>query len=165
MTGRQHRLAGQARLRPDRFSCSRRAERLPFRPRGPVPPTSVSRRPPTLNSINCISRNPASPKRSWSVIHAQTVRKHAHGVSGEGVAAIRAAAASGAAAQPCHGAEGWSLRAGLRGAGAIAGVAQRNRPRFLRRRVQRRALSAAVSTIINLDRNWQLMAAFTDRTG
>src|ERR1700716_46691 len=86
-----------ARRRPDRFRAVA-ALSVPFRPRGPVPPTSVMPQTADAQFYQLYFQQPGVAEAELERDPRATVRNMLYGASGQGVAAIRAAAASGAAA-------------------------------------------------------------------
>ena len=85
-----------ARLRPDRFRAVVGLS-VPFRPRGPVRPTSVMPRTADAQFYQLYFQEPGVAEAEFERDPRVTVRSMLYGVSGEGVAASRAAAASGGA--------------------------------------------------------------------
>src|SRR3984893_16365246 len=85
-----------ARLRPDRFRAVA-ALSVPFRPRGPVRPTSVMPRTADAQFYQLYFQEPGVAEAALERDPRITVRNMLYGASGEG-AAIRAAAASRGAA-------------------------------------------------------------------
>src|SRR6202035_5463700 len=82
-----------ARLRPDRFRAVA-ALSVPFRPRGPVRPTSVMPRTADAPFYQLYFQEPGVAEAELERDPRATVRNMLYGASGEGAAAIRAAAAS-----------------------------------------------------------------------
>src|SRR5882757_5909473 len=86
-----------ARLRPDRFRAVV-ALSVPFRPRGPVRPTSVMPRTADAQFYMLYFQNPGVAEAELERDPRATVRNMLYGASGDGAAAARAAAASSGAA-------------------------------------------------------------------
>ena len=104
-----------ARLRPDRFRAVV-ALSVPFRPRSPVPPTSVMPRTADAQFYQLYFQEPGVAEAEFERDPRVTVHTMLYGVSGEGIGARRAVAASGGAAPT----PGMVPRGGgmLRGSGA-----------------------------------------------
>ena len=107
-----------ARLRPDRFRAVV-ALSVPFRPRGPVRPTSVMPRTADAQFYMLYFQEPGVAEAELERDPRATVRTMLYGASGDGAAAARAAAASGGAAP----ASAW-----CRKAEASCGAPGRRRP-------------------------------------
>src|SRR5260370_6424771 len=91
-------VAGQAaRLRPDRFRAVACLS-VPFRPRGKARPTSVMPRTADAQFYQLYFQEPGVAEAELERDPRATVRTMLFGGSGEGAAAIRAAAASGGTA-------------------------------------------------------------------
>src|SRR5436309_7316703 len=86
-----------ARLRPDRFRAVASLS-VPLRPRGPARPTSVMPQTADAQFYQLYFQQPGVAEAEMERDPRASVRNMLYGASGEGVAAIRAAAASGAAA-------------------------------------------------------------------
>src|ERR1700726_1956055 len=86
-----------ARLRPDRFPAVVSLS-VPFRPRGPVRPTSVMPRTADAQFYQLYFQEPGIAEAELERDPQASVRNMLFGGSGEGAAAIRAAAASGGTA-------------------------------------------------------------------
>jgi pimeloyl-ACP methyl ester carboxylesterase len=150
-----------ARLRPDRFRAVA-ALSVPFRPRGPVPPTSVMPQTADAQFYQLYFQQPGVAEAELERDPRATVRNMLYGASGEGVAAIRAAAASGAAAPnlamvPKGGA---FVRASGAPAPLPAWLSETDLDFYAE--FKRSGFRGGLNYYRNLDRNWQLMAAFTD---
>src|SRR5947207_15370440 len=83
-----------ARLRPDRFRAVA-ALSVPFRPRGPVPPTSVMPQTADTQFYQLYFQQPGVAEAEMERDPRVTVLSSLYGASGEGAAAFRAAAARG----------------------------------------------------------------------
>jgi len=150
-----------ARLRPDRFRAVV-ALSVPFRPRGPVRPTSVMPRTADAQFYQLYFQEPGVAEAELERDPRITVRNMLYGASGEGAAAIRAAAASSGASPNL----GMVPKGGgfLRGAGAPATL-----PAWLTQadidfyasEFKRSGFRGPLNYYRNIDRNWELTAAFT----
>ena len=151
-----------ARLRPDRFRAVV-ALSVPFRPRGPVRPTSVMPRTADAQFYQLYFQNPGVAEAELERDPRATVRNMLYGASGDGAAAARAAAASGGAAPGI----GMVPKGGgfLRGSGAPATL-----PAWLSEadidfyagEFKRSGFRGGLNYYRNIDRNWELTAAFAD---
>ena len=150
-----------ARLRPDRFRAVV-ALSVPFRPRGPVRPTSVMPRTADAQFYQLYFQEPGVAEAELERDPRATVRTMLYGASGEGAAAIRAAAASSGTAPNI----GMVPKGGgfLRGSGAPATL-----PAWLSEadidfyagEFKRSGFRGPLNYYRNIDRNWELTAAFT----
>ena len=151
-----------ARLRPDRFPAVA-ALSVPFRPRGPVRPTSVMPQTADAQFYQLYFQEPGVAEAELERDPRATVRTMLYGASGEGVAAIRAAAASGGAS-PNLGMVPKG-RGFLRGAGAPATLPawlSEADIDFYAAEFKRSGFRGPLNYYRNIDRNWELMAAFAD---
>jgi pimeloyl-ACP methyl ester carboxylesterase len=149
-----------ARLRPDRFRAVACLS-VPFRPRSPVPPTSVMPRTADAQFYQLYFQQPGVAEAEFERDPRVTVRNMLYGVSGEGMAANRAIAASGGPARS----PGMVPRDGgmMRGPGAPAKL-----PAWLSEadidfyagEFMRSGFRGPLNYYRNVDRNWELMAAF-----
>ena len=149
-----------ARLRPDRFRAVV-ALSVPFRPRGPVRPTSVMPRTADAQFYQLYFQEPGVAEAELERDPRITVRNMLYGGSGEGAAAIRAAAASSGASPNL----GMVPKGGgfLRGSGAPATL-----PAWLSEadidfyagEFKRSGFRGPLNYYRNIDRNWELTAAF-----
>lgn len=149
-----------ARLRPDRFRAVA-ALSVPFRPRGPVRPTSVMPRTADAQFYQLYFQEPGVAEAELERDPRATVRNMLYGASGEGAAAIHAAAASSGASPNL----GMVPKGGgfLRGSGAPATL-----PAWLSEadidfyagEFKRSGFRGPLNYYRNIDRNWELMAAF-----
>ena len=151
-----------ARLRPDRFRAVV-ALSVPFRPRGPVRPTSVMPRTADAQFYQLYFQEPGVAEAELERDPRATVRNMLYGASGEGVAAVRAAVAGDGAAP----AIGMVPRGGgmLRGPGAPEALpAWLNEADidFYADEFKRSGFRGPLNYYRNVDRNWELMAAFAD---
>ena len=151
-----------ARLRPDRFRAVA-ALSVPFRPRGPVPPTSIMPQTADAQFYMLYFQQPGLAEAEFKRDPRVTVSNMLYGASGDGVAAIAAAAPSSGATAGV----GMVPRGGgmLRGAGAPATL-----PAWLSEadldfyagEFKRSGFRGGLNYYRNLDRNWELMAPFAD---
>jgi len=151
-----------ARLRPDRFRAVA-ALSVPFRPRGPVRPTSVMPQTADAQFYQLYFQEPGVAEAELERDPRATVRNMLYGGSGEGAAAIRAAAASSGASPNL----GMVPKGGgfLRGSGAPATL-----PAWLSEadidfyagEFKRSGFRGPLNYYRNIDRNWELTAAFAD---
>jgi pimeloyl-ACP methyl ester carboxylesterase len=151
-----------ARLRPDRFRAVA-ALSVPFRPRGPVPPTTIMPQTADAQFYMLYFQQPGLAEAELERDPRATVTNMLYGASGEGVAAIAAAAPSSGAAAGI----GMVPRGGgmLRGPGAPATL-----PAWLSEadldfyagEFKRSGFRGGLNYYRNLDRNWELMAPFAD---
>ena len=151
-----------ARLRPDRFRAVV-ALSVPFRPRGPMRPTSVMPRTADAQFYQLYFQEPGVAEAELERDPRATVRNMLYGGSGDGAAAARAATASGGAAPGI----GMVPKGGgfLRGSGAAATL-----PAWLSEadidfyagEFKRSGFRGGLNYYRNIDRNWELTAAFAD---
>ena len=149
-----------ARLRPDRFRAVA-ALSVPFRPRGPVRPTSVMPRTADAQFYQLYFQEPGVAEAELERDPRATVRNMLYGASGEGAAAIRAAAASSGASLDI----GMVPRSGgmLRGPGApetLPAWLSEADIDFYAGEFKRSGFRGPLNYYRNTDRNWELMAAF-----
>jgi epoxide hydrolase A/B len=150
-----------ARLRPDRFRAVV-ALSVPFRPRGPVRPTSIMPQTADAQFYQLYFQEPGVAEAELERDPRATVRNMLFGASGEGAAAIRAAMASGGTAPNI----GMVPRGGgmLRGPGAPATLPawlSEADIDFYAAEFKRSGFRGPLNYYRNIDRNWELMAAFT----
>ena len=151
-----------ARLRPDRFRAVV-ALSVPFRPRGPVRPTSVMPQTADAQFYMLYFQNPGVAEAELERDPRATVRNMLYGASGEGAAAIRAAAASSGASPNL----GMVPKGGgfLRGSGAPATLpawVSEADIDFYAGEFKRSGFRGGLNYYRNIDRNWELTAAFAD---
>jgi pimeloyl-ACP methyl ester carboxylesterase len=151
-----------ARLRPDRFRAVA-ALSVPFRPRGPARPTSLMPQTADAQFYQLYFQEPGLAETELEQDPRATVRNMLYGASGEGAAAFRAAAASSGAVPNI----GMVPRGGgfLRGAGAPATLPawlSEADIDFYAREFKRSGFRGPLNYYRNIDRNWELMAAFAD---
>ena len=151
-----------ARLRPDRFRAVACLS-VPFRPRAKARPTSVMPRTADAQFYQLYFQEPGVAEAELERDPQASVRTMLFGGSGEVAAAIRAAAASGGTAPSV----GMVPHGGgfLRGAGAPAtlpawlGQADID---FYAGEFKRSGFRGGLNYYPNIDRNWELIAAFAD---
>src|SRR5712672_991217 len=149
-----------ARLRPDRFRAVACLS-VPYRPRGPVRPTSVMPRTADAQFYQLYFQEPGVAETELERDPRATVRNMLYGASGEGAAAIRAAAASSGTAPSI----GMVPRGGgmLRGPGAPATLPawlSEADVDFYAGEFKRSGFRGPLNYYRNMDPNWELMAAF-----
>jgi len=150
-----------ARLRPDRFRAVA-ALSVPFRPRGPVRPTSVMPQTADAQFYMLYFQNPGVAEAELERDPRATVRNMLYGASGDGAAARAAAASSGASPNLGMVPKGGGF---LRGSGAPATL-----PAWLSEadidfyagEFKRSGFRGGLNYYRNIDRNWELTAAFAD---
>jgi pimeloyl-ACP methyl ester carboxylesterase len=151
-----------ARLRPDRFRAVACLS-VPYRPRGPVRPTSVMPRTADAQFYQLYFQEPGVAEAELERDPRITVLNMLYGASGEGIAAIAAAAASGDA-NAAAGIGMVPIGGGmLRSSGAPAPL-----PTWLSEadidfyagEFRRSGFRGPLNYYRNVDRNWELMAAF-----
>ena len=149
-----------ARLRPDRFRAVACLS-VPYRPRSLVRPTSVMPRTADAQFYQLYFQEPGVAEAELERDPRATVRNMLYGASGEGAAAIRAAAASGGVAP--------NIGMVPRGGGMLRGLgAQVTLPAWLSEadidfyadEFKRSGFRGGLNYYRNIDRNWELMAAF-----
>jgi pimeloyl-ACP methyl ester carboxylesterase len=151
-----------ARLRPDRFRAVACLS-VPYRPRGPAPPTSVMPRTADAQFYQLYFQEPGVAEAELERDPRVSVRAMLYGASGEGAAAFRAVVASGGAAPNV----GMVSRAGgmLPAAGTPVplppwlGEADID---FYAGEFRRSGFRGPLNYYRNVDRNWELLAAFAD---
>jgi epoxide hydrolase A/B len=151
-----------ARLRPDRFRAVACLS-VPYRPRGPAHPTSLMPRTAEARFYQLYFQEPGVAEAELERDPRVSVRTMLYGASGEGAAAFRAAAASGGAAPNV----GMVPRGGgmLPAAGTPVPL-----PRWLSEadvdfyagEFRRSGFRGPLNYYRNVDRNWELLAAFAD---
>jgi pimeloyl-ACP methyl ester carboxylesterase len=151
-----------ARLRPDRFRAVA-CFSVPYRPRGPAPPTTVMPRTAEAQFYQLYFQEPGVAEAELERDPRATVRAMLYGGSGEGAAAFRAAAASGGAAPNV----GMVSRVG--GMLPPAGTPIPLPPwlseadiDFFAGEFSRSGFRGPLNYYRNSDRNWELLAAFAD---
>ena len=151
-----------ARLRPDRFRAVACLS-VPYRPRGPVRPTSVMPRTENAQFYQLYFQEPGVAEAELERDPRASVRTMLYGASGEGAAAFRAAAASGGTAPDV----GMVPRGG--GMLPAPGTAVPLPPwlseadiDFYAGEFKRSGFRGPLNYYRNYDRNWELLAPFAD---
>jgi pimeloyl-ACP methyl ester carboxylesterase len=151
-----------ARLRPDRFRAVACLS-VPYRPRSPVRPTSVMPRTTDAQFYQLYFQEPGVAEAEFERNPRVTVLNMLYGASGEGIAAIAAAAASGNASAAAgigmvpHG--GGMLR-GLGSPPTLPPWLSAADLDFYAGEFSRSGFRGPLNYYRNVDRNWELMAAF-----
>ena len=149
-----------ARLRPDRFRAVV-ALSVPYRPRGPVRPTSVMPQTADAQFYQLYFQEPGVAEAELERDPRATVLAMLYGASGEGAAARRAVATSSGTAPNI----GMVPKDGgfLRGASAPATLPawlSETDIDFYAAEFERSGFRGPLNYYRNIDRNWELMAAF-----
>jgi pimeloyl-ACP methyl ester carboxylesterase len=149
-----------ARLRPDRFRAVAGLS-VPYRPRSEARPTSVMPRTADAQFYQLYFQEPGVAEGELEHDLRATVRTMLYGASGEGAAAIRAAAASGAAAANLSMVpnDGGFLRGAVAPATLPAWLSEADID-FYAGEFKRSGFRGPLNYYRNVDRNWELMAAF-----
>lgn len=148
-----------ARLRPDRFRAAAILS-VPFRPRGPARPTSLMPQTADAQFYQLYFQEPGVAEAEFERDPRQTMRAMLFGGSGEGTAAIRANAA----------ASGRTVGVGMvqRSGGMLPSGVTIPLPswvneadvEFYAGEFARSGFRGPLNYYRNIDRNWELMAAF-----
>ncbi|MGY8668910.1 alpha/beta hydrolase [Bradyrhizobium sp. UFLA05-109] len=147
-----------ARLRPDRFRAAAILS-VPFRPRSPAPPTSLMPQTAEAQFYQLYFQEPGTAEAEFEKDPRQTLGAMLYGGSGEGAAAIRARAASA----------GRSVGVGMvsRTGGMLPSVPvplpswlSASDLDFYAAEFARSGFRGPLNYYRNVDRNWDLMAAF-----
>jgi pimeloyl-ACP methyl ester carboxylesterase len=152
-----------ARLRPDRFRAVACLS-VPYRPRGPARPTSVMPRTAEAQFYQLYFQEPGVAEAEFERDPRLTVLNMLYGASGEGIAARAAAAASGNASAAAgigmvpHG--GGMLRSSGAPVPLPAWLSKADID-FYAGEFSRSGFRGPLNYYRNVDRNWELMAAFT----
>ena len=152
-----------ARLRPDRFRAVACLS-VPYRPRGPVRPTSVMPRTAEAQFYQLYFQEHGVAEAEFERDPRVTVLNSLYGASGEGIAARAAAAASGNASAAAgigmvpHG--GGMLRSSGAPVPLPAWLGEADID-FYAAEFSRSGFRGPLNYYRNVDRNWELMAAFT----
>jgi len=151
-----------ARLRPDRFRAVACLS-VPYRPRGPAPPTSLMPRTAEAQFYQLYFQEPGVAEAELERDPRVSVRTMLYGASGEGAAAFRAAAASGGAA-PNVGmvSRGGGMLPAARTPIPLPPWLSEADVDFYAGEFLRSGFRGPLNYYRNVDRNWELMAAFTD---
>jgi pimeloyl-ACP methyl ester carboxylesterase len=149
-----------ARLRPDRFRAVACLS-VPFRPRGPVRPTSVMPQTADAQFYQLYFQQPGVAEAEMERDPRVTVLSMLYGAAGEGAAAFRDAAARGDITRT----PGMVPRGGgmLRGSTTTlpAWLSEAD-IEFYAGEFRRSGFRGPLNYYRNIDRNWELMAAFAD---
>jgi pimeloyl-ACP methyl ester carboxylesterase len=151
-----------ARLRPDRFHAVISLS-VPYRARGPVPPTSVMPKTADAQFYQLYFQEPGIAEAELERDPRATARGMLYGGSGEGAAAFRAAAANRGAA-PNAGMvrrEGGMLPGPEVEVPLPAWLSEAD-IEFYAAEFKRGGFRGPLNYYRNVDRNWELMAAFAD---
>jgi pimeloyl-ACP methyl ester carboxylesterase len=148
-----------ARLRPDRFRAVACLS-VPFRPRGPVRPTSVMPQTADAQFYQLYFQQPGVAEAEMERDPRVTVLSMLYGASGEGAAAFRDAAARGDITRT----PGMVPRGGgmLRGSATLPAWLSEADIEFYAGEFRRSGFRGPLNYYRNIDRNWELMAAFAD---
>jgi pimeloyl-ACP methyl ester carboxylesterase len=148
-----------ARLRPDRFRAVVNLS-VPYRPRGPAHPTSLMPQTPDAQFYQLYFQAPGVAEAEFEKDPRLTLRANLFGVSGEGVTAIRA----------MNAASGKTSGVGMvpRGGGILPSGVRVPLPSWLSEadlevyagEFARSGFRGPLNYYRNIDRNWELMAAF-----
>jgi pimeloyl-ACP methyl ester carboxylesterase len=151
-----------ARLRPDRFRAVACLS-VPYRPRGPAPPTSLMPRTAEAQFYQLYFQEPGVAEAELERDPRVSVRTMLYGGSGEGAAAFRAAAASGGTA-PNVGmvSRGGGMLPAARTPIPLPPWLSEADVDFYAGEFRRSGFRGPLNYYRNVDRNWELMAAFTD---
>jgi pimeloyl-ACP methyl ester carboxylesterase len=151
-----------ARLRPDRFGAVVGLS-VPYRPRGPAPPTTLMPQTADAQFYQLYFQQPGVAEAELEKDPRLSLQTMLYGTSGEGAAAIRALAASGATVP--------SVGMVPRGGGVLLGTV--NPPplppwlseadiAFYTGEFARNGLRGPLNYYRVVDRNWELLAPFAD---
>lgn len=148
-----------ARLRPDRFRAAAILS-VPYRPRGPVPPTSVMPQTADTQFYQLYFQEPGVAEAEFEADTRKTLGAMLFGGSGEGATAISAMTA--ASGQPSKGVGMVSRKDGMLPKGPVP------RPSWLSAsdldfyaaEFARSGFRGPLNYYRNFDRNWELMGAF-----
>jgi pimeloyl-ACP methyl ester carboxylesterase len=147
-----------ALMRPDRFRAVV-ALSVPFRPRGKAPPTTLMPRTENAEFYQLYFQEPGPAEGELGRDPRATIRNILFGVSGEGVAAARAAASGGLTQNLAMVPKGAGL---LRGAGApetLPPWITEADIDFYAEEFKRTGFRGGLNYYRNIDRNWELLGA------
>jgi pimeloyl-ACP methyl ester carboxylesterase len=150
-----------ARLRPDRFRAVV-ALSVPYRPRSEARPTSVMPRTADAQFYQLYFQEPGVAEAELERDPRTTVFAMLYGASGEGAAAMRAAAAASGGVVPNIGMvpkDGGFLRGGAAPPVLPAWLSEADID-FYAGEFKRSGFRGPLNYYRNVDRNWELMAAF-----
>jgi pimeloyl-ACP methyl ester carboxylesterase len=150
-----------ARLRPDRFRAVA-ALSVPFRPRGPVRPTSVMPQTADAQFYMLYFQNPGVAEAELERDPRATVRNMLYGASGDGAAARAAAVSGGAAPSIGMVPRGGGMMQGPGAPAALPSWLSEADIDFYAGEFKRSGFRGGLNYYRNVDRNWELTAAFAD---
>jgi pimeloyl-ACP methyl ester carboxylesterase len=150
-----------ARLRPDRFRAVA-ALSVPFRPRGPVRPTSVMPRTADAQFYMLYFQNPGVAEAELERDPRATVRNMLYGASGDGAAARAAAVSRGAAPSIGMVPRGGGMMQGPGAPATLPSWLSEADIDFYAGEFKRSGFRGGLNYYRNIDRNWELTAAFAD---
>jgi len=150
-----------ARLRPDRFRAVV-ALSVPFRPRGPVRPTSVMPRTADAQFYMLYFQNPGVAEAELERDPRATVRNMLYGASGDGAAARAAAVSRGAAPSIGMVPRGGGMMQGPGAPATLPAWLSEADIDFYAGEFKRSGFRGGLNYYRNIDRNWELTAAFAD---
>ncbi len=150
-----------ARLRPDRFRAVV-ALSVPFRPRGPVRPTSVMPQTADAQFYQLYFQNPGVAEAELERDPRATVRNMLYGASGDGAAARAAAASRGAAPSIGMVPRGGGMMQGPGAPATLPAWLSEADIDFYAGEFKRSGFRGGLNYYRNIDRNWELTAAFAD---
>jgi pimeloyl-ACP methyl ester carboxylesterase len=151
-----------ARLRPDRFRAVVNLS-VPYRPRGLVAPTSVMPRTVDAQFYQLYFQEPGVAEAELERDAQATIYNMLYWASGEGTAAIRAVAASGGIAPSIGMVPRGGGMFGGRGAPAtLPAWLSKTDIDFYAAEFARGGFRGPLNYYRNIDRNWELLAAFAD---
>ena len=150
-----------ARLRPDRFRAVV-ALSVPFRPRGPVRPTSVMPQTADAQFYMLYFQNPGVAEAELERDPRATVRNMLYGASGDGAAARAAAVSRGAAPSIGMVPRGGGMMQGPGAPATLPSWLSEADIDFYAGEFKRSGFRGGLNYYRNIDRNWELTAAFAD---
>ena len=148
-----------ARLRPDRFRAVV-ALSVPFRPRSPVRPTSVMPQTADAQFYMLYFQNPGVAEAELERDPRATVRNMLYGASGDGAAARAAAVSRGAAPSIGMVPRGGGMMQGPGAPATLPSWLSEADIDFYAGEFKRSGFRGGLNYYRNIDRNWELMAAF-----
>ena len=150
-----------ARLRPDRFRAVA-ALSVPFRPRGPVRPTSVMPQTADAQFYMLYFQNPGVAEAELERDPRATVRNMLYGASGDGAATRAAAVSRGAAPSIGMVPRGGGMMQGPGAPATLPAWLSEADIDFYAGEFKRSGFRGGLNYYRNIDRNWELTAAFAD---
>lgn len=148
-----------ARLRPDRFRAVACLS-VPYRPRGPVRPTSVMPRTAHAQFYQLYFQEPGVAEAEFERDPRKTVLNMLYGVSGEGIAARAAESGANAAAAVGMIPNGGGMLGGAGAPPTLPAWLSESDIDFYAGEFRRSGFRGPLNYYRNVDRNWELMAAF-----